>query len=152
MFNKCSMTLKPSQTIKPFVALSQMPSHCKPTPMYRLARHDDLSKPETCSLEDWHAACCDFLSLNPAPPAPIHGTQQSIDEYWSCLSDHFETMLRAARRSFHEPDVRTKPKVTKKVGLSFLKVFRLFTVSLTKPLTLSYSPFTKLACQTERMP
>ena len=30
-------------------------------------------------------------------------------------------MLRAARRSFHEPDVRT---VTKKVGLSFLKVFR----------------------------
>ena len=118
---------------KTFCCTFQMPSHCKPTPMYRLTRHDDLSKPETCSLEDWHAACCDFLSLNPALPAPIHGTQQSIDEYWSCLSDHFEAMLRAARRSFHEPDVRT---VTKKVGLSFLKVFRLFTVNLTKPLTL----------------
>lgn len=62
MYSTCTMTLKPFQTIKPFAVVFsfQLPSQPRLAPLFRLARHDDLPKPDSCSLEDCQSACCEF--------------------------------------------------------------------------------------------
>lgn len=91
-------------------------------PLHRLVRHDDLSMPEACTLDEWKYACTEFLSANPLPKPHVHCTQQAIDESWKQISDPFESMLRAAHSHFSNSFA--KPRMSHKKGtLKFSKGF-----------------------------
>lgn len=121
MLNKFVLIVKQLQVIKSFVAPLKMPPRPAPSAMYRLARHDDLSKPDICPIETWKAACGDFLTENSAPQPPDCCTQTSIDEYWARLSLHLERMLRAVHSQFSPDDkAHAKPSHRKSI-LKFSK-------------------------------
>ena len=85
---------------KIFCCRIALDTHFEPVIMHRFVEHDDLSKPDCCSLTEWHQACCDFLTTQTLPQPPPHCNQQTIDCYWRRLNFLFEGMSRHAKRSF----------------------------------------------------
>ena len=117
-----SMKVKPFRITNLFVSLSKMRSSMRQHRCNRLVRHDDLSMPEACTLDEWKYERTEFLSANPLPKPHEHCTQQAIDEYWKQISDLFESMLRAAHSHFSNSFA--KPRMSHKKGtLKFSKGF-----------------------------
>ena len=86
---------------KTVCATVDLPNRPPSAEVFRLKKHDDLTKPMKCSLNDWREACCDFLSNNPIPHPPESVSQNSIDEYWAQINKLFDAMMLHARNQFN---------------------------------------------------
>ena len=97
LFVMFSMTVK--QLIadhKTFCCRIALGTHFEPVITHRFVERDDLSKHDSCSLAEWHQACCDYLTTQTLPQPPLHCNQQTIDCYWRRLNFLFDDMLRHA--------------------------------------------------------